>query len=84
MQQQHTTDARTASMERDVERSEYQAIGYVWGRQDMGEPGDTIRSLDFGRAYAERKRAFLTEESYFLPNIRDAYEQWHATGEIKS
>lgn len=73
----------TESIERQVEQSEYQAIGYVWGRQDAGEDGDTIRSMEFGRAYAERKRAFLTEQTYFMPNIKDAYEEWSETGSIK-
>lgn len=67
---------------RQVEQAEAQAIGYVWGRQDMGEPGDTARSIEFGRAYAARKRAFLMQETYFLPNIRDAYEEWARTGAI--
>jgi hypothetical protein len=59
-----------------------QAIGYVWGRQDMGEAGDTIRSLAFGDAYAERKRAYLAEETCFMPNIRSAYGEWDQTGTI--
>jgi len=69
-------------IDREVSLAEYQAIGYVWGRQDAGEPGDTMRSLDFGRAYSERKRAFLTEETYFMPNIRDAYAEWSRSGVI--
>jgi len=72
-----------ADIEREVEQSEYQAIGYVWGRQDMGEAGDTIRFMEFGKAYAERKRAYLTEQTCFLPNIRDAYEEWSETRVIK-
>lgn len=66
----------------EVELAVHQAIGYVWGRQDRGEPGDTIRSMEFGRAYGTRKRAYLTEESAFMPNIRAAYEEWSRTGII--
>ena len=76
------TDERTERIDREVKRSQFQAIGYVWGRQDMGEPGDTIRSIDFGMAYGARKRAYLTQESCWLPNIRDAYEEWARTGAI--
>jgi len=70
------------SIDHQVDRAQYQAIGYVWGRQDAGEPGDTILALDFGLAYAARKRAFLTEETFFMPNVRDAYEEWSRTGAI--
>jgi len=71
------------TIDQEVELSTMQAIGYVWGRQDMGEPGDTIRSLEFGKAYGQRKCDYLSESSCFMPNIRDAYQEWTRTGEIK-
>lgn len=71
------------SIDRQVNVAEEKAIGYVWGRQDMGEDGDTILSMKFGKAYAERMRDFLSERSCFMPNIRDAYEEWRRTGTIK-
>lgn len=72
-----------------VDYAQAQAIAYAWGRQDERKVGaeysenDTLMSSQFGQAYAARKRAFLTEQSFFLPNIRDAYEEWMTTGTIK-
>lgn len=60
-----------------------QAIAYVWGRQDMGEAGDTERSMAFGAAYGAHVRAYEEERHYHKRNIRDAYERWAATGHIE-
>lgn len=74
----------TTAEQRTVEMDKAQAIGYVWGLQDAGadSAGDTLRSLAFGEAYAERKRAYLGEGSYWMPNIRDAFDWWSRLGEI--
>ena len=65
-----------------VEQARYQAVGYAWGLQDMGEHGDTLFALAFGDAYAAAKREFIAEQRYMLPNIRDAYIQWRGTERI--
>jgi hypothetical protein len=78
-----TISDRDARINRDVELAAYQATGYVWGRQDAGESTkDTLRSIEFGRAYGARKRAYLEERAWFMPNIRDAFEEWTRTGTI--
>lgn len=60
-----------------VEIARAQAAAYVWGRQDAGESNrDTGYSLDFGNAYAERKRAYLEGSTGYLPNLETAYLDW--------
>ena len=77
-------DRRALSTEFEVEKATYQATGYAWGRGDCGDPtaGDTIRGLEFGRAYGQAKREYLTGGRYMLSNIRAAYEEWVSTGVI--
>ena len=77
-------DRRALSTEFEVEKATYQAVGYAWGRGDCGDPtaGDTIRGLEFGRAYGQARREYLTEARYMLSNIRAAYEEWVSTGVI--
>ena len=73
-----TTDEATR-----VNVAKAQATAYVWGRQDAGESDrDTGYSIDFGNAYAERVRLFVTEGTHFLPNIQSAFIEWRDTGKI--
>jgi hypothetical protein len=66
-----------------LNQTEAQAIGYVWGRQDAGDGAyDSNAAWYFGQAYRERKRAYLAEESSWMPNIRDAFDYWSRLGEI--
>jgi len=66
----------------EIEIARAQATAYVWGRQDAGEAEkDTGFSLDFGRHYAELKRAYLEGKSGYLPNIQGAYESWRLQAE---
>jgi hypothetical protein len=60
-----------------------QAIGYVWGRQDQGLPGDTADALTFGRIYAEHVHAYMTEKRFNQLNIRDAFESFSRDGVIE-
>jgi hypothetical protein len=74
----------TERMARNVAIAQAQAIGYVWGVQDAtkGAERDTQDSLRFGEAYGALKRAYLTEQTFMLPNIADAYALWAATGQL--
>lgn len=69
-----------------TEQARYQAIGYVWGRQDAGDAaagnGSTTYAVKFGEAYGRAKREYLTELRTSFPNVRDAFAQWQATGRI--
>jgi hypothetical protein len=59
----------------DIARA--QGSAYVWGRQDAGEsPRDTGYSIDFANWYADRKRAYLEEQTGFLPSLQDCYAEW--------
>lgn len=68
-----------------VEYARGQATAYVWGRQDAGESvKDTGYSVEFGEAYAERKRKYETPNNGvgMMPNIQAAFEEWRDTGTI--
>lgn len=58
-----------------VDVAETMALGYVWGRLDAGErglPGDAAEA--FPVAYAERKRAFVTEQTHFMPSLSVGFQ----------
>jgi hypothetical protein len=77
------TATTMTSNELAAEIARAQATAYVWGRQDAGESGrDTGYSISFGEAYAARKRAYLTEQACFMPNIEAAFTEWRDTGRI--
>ena len=66
-----------AGLERKIDIAGAQATSYVWGRQDAGEAGSTGYSLDFGRHYAERVRAFYGGTAGpGLGNIEREYLAW--------
>lgn len=67
----------TQDIERALEIARAAACAYVWGRQDAGESSrDTGYSMEFGEHYAARKRAYLTGESGYLPNIETCFIEW--------
>lgn len=59
-----------------------QGFAYVWGRHDAGGES-TGEAGSFAAAYCDRRKAFDAGKTSFMPNIRDAFEQWQKTGEIE-
>lgn len=59
-----------------------QAMSYVWGYQDARGECDSDQSFQFAVAYRSRKEAYLSERTFWMPNIADAWKEWLATGEI--
>jgi hypothetical protein len=57
------------------------ALGYVWGRQDMGDDRCQDPSA-FATAYGERWQAYGAERVYYVPAIADAYEHWLRDGKL--
>ena len=62
-----------------------QAGAYAWGREDASgtrtvSPTDAPGSLTFAEAWGARKYAFDHERIYYMPPLRDAYDEWQASG----
>jgi hypothetical protein len=58
-----------------------QALAYVWGRQDAGEPFGGY-SIDFAAAFRDRRRVFDNGDTCLMPGLERAYTEWRDTQKI--
>jgi len=58
-----------------------QALAYVWGRQDAGEPFGGY-SIDFADAYRDRQRMCDNGSTCLMPSLERAYNEWRDTRKI--
>lgn len=61
------------------------AAAYAWGREDASgtrtvSPTAAPGSLTFSEAWSARMYAFKHEATYYMPNLRVAYDEWQAAG----
>lgn len=55
------------------------AMGYAWGRQDMGcGENDSLAAIRFADEYAKQAIRYRREERYMFPNPQSAYEDFFA------